>query len=198
MRDEINKYLKRAGADGNIYQRMAATVLSRDKNWVRWKMESCPSIIRDAVSAAQYLDAMQGARRATANRRIKANPTGTLNLNFLSEAGNVTGLDSLKDPARFSSPSIDDLVKGIGMDELDMEMAAGEELEILKARKDNKTWRAVRAATRSCLAKLEGIKPGESLQDIFKPGGSSSPRDDAQEDEIPGLVEANTPAVEIA
>ena len=96
-RTKITNYLKKA-PDGQFYTRMVDTVLSRDKNWVRWKMEKCPSIVADAIPAEDYLVAKSNARQATTNRRLKAKPMGAIDLTFLSEAGN--GLDRLKNPAR--------------------------------------------------------------------------------------------------
>lgn len=98
-RDGIADYL-RAGPDGSFYYRMVNTVLSRDKNWVRWKLESCPSIVSDAVPLEQTLEAKTSARQATTNRRMRVKPVGAIDLTFLSEVDNVKSLDSLKDPSR--------------------------------------------------------------------------------------------------
>lgn len=79
---------------------MVDTVLSRDKNWVRWKAENCPPIERPPVSAGEYLDARKGAQKASASKRLRSLPLGSLDISFLSDAENLNGLERLKDPDR--------------------------------------------------------------------------------------------------
>ncbi|KAF2500338.1 hypothetical protein BU16DRAFT_614112 [Lophium mytilinum] len=98
IKNTIANYLQDA-PDGKFYYRMVDTVLSRDKNWVRWKMESCPPIIRDRVSTKDSQDAKSGARRAYASKRIKVNAMG-LDLTFLSDTDGSSGLERLKDGER--------------------------------------------------------------------------------------------------
>lgn len=98
-RGAIATYLQ-AGPDGSYYYRMVETVLARDKNWVRWKLESCPSIVRDAVTPQENKDAQAGAKQATANRRMKARPAGAIDVSFLAETDYDKGLERLKDPTR--------------------------------------------------------------------------------------------------
>jgi THO complex subunit 1 len=80
---------------------MVDTVLSRDKNWVRWKIENCPPIERPAVSVENYLDARENAVKVYASKRMKANPTRSINLKFLSDAEGVASLERLKEPDRY-------------------------------------------------------------------------------------------------
>lgn len=80
---------------------MVDTVLSRDKNWVRWKLESCPPIVRDAVTPEENSQAKSGARQATVNRRLKPKPMGAIDVTFLAEVDNAKGLEGLKDPSRY-------------------------------------------------------------------------------------------------
>lgn len=79
---------------------MVDTVLSRDKNWVRWKVENCPPIERPAVSVEDYLDARENATKVFASKRLRPSPMGSLDLKFLSDAENGDSLERLKDPDR--------------------------------------------------------------------------------------------------
>lgn len=79
---------------------MVDTVLSRDKNWVRWKAEGCPPIERPPVSVADYLKARENATRIYANKRLRSSPMGSLDLKFLSEGESSAGLEKLKEPER--------------------------------------------------------------------------------------------------
>jgi len=99
MRNAIATYLKEQ-PDGHIYYRMVDTVLSRDKNWARWKMEGCPEIKRAPVPTQDFLDARAGANRKSASKRLRATPVGSVDLTFLSDADNDQGLEVLKDPSR--------------------------------------------------------------------------------------------------
>ena len=99
MRSDVATYLQQ-GPEGKFYYRMVDTVLSRDKNWTQWKAESCPDIQRQSVSAEEFVEARKGAQKACASKRLKANPLGSVNLNFLSESGTGDGLKKLMDPER--------------------------------------------------------------------------------------------------
>lgn len=100
-RSTIETYLQDA-PDGKFYYRMVNTVLARDKNWVRWKMQSCPSIVQPALTTDEHAEATSSLRRHTADRRVKAKPMGAIQVDFLTEsAGDATlALAELKDPAR--------------------------------------------------------------------------------------------------
>jgi THO complex subunit 1 len=99
MRNSIATYLQ-DGPEGKFYYRMVDTVLSRDKNWVHWKAESCPPIERQPVSAEDFAEAKKGAQKACTNKRLRPMPMGSLDLKFLSDGGDTDGLEKLKDPAR--------------------------------------------------------------------------------------------------
>lgn len=140
---------------------MVNTVLARDKNWIWWKIQRCPSIVRDAVSAQNYEAAKEAVRQSTANKRIKTRPVGSMDLTFLAEAHHTCGLDSLKDARRYKLPSKDELVSQLATEELDLDFATDAEKEEIKARMDGISWRLVRTASRTALAKFDafGHKP---------------------------------------
>lgn len=154
--------------DGRFYDRMVETVLARDKNWVRWKVESCPSIVRDAVSTEQELEARRGAKQHTRPRKIPEKPMGAMDWSFLVETDGG-GLEALKDPSRFGAPSMDDLLKGIEVDKLDMDFAMNDaETARFTNMIGNKSWRVVREARVHKLGMLDGFEPGKELKDVFK------------------------------
>ncbi|KAF2153803.1 hypothetical protein K461DRAFT_292513 [Myriangium duriaei CBS 260.36] len=191
IRSKITSYLQQ-GPDGSFYYRMVNTVLARDKNWIWWKIQRCPPIVAEAVKADEYLSAREGAIRATATRRMRAKPMGAMDLTFLSEAGSARGLQSLKDPARFQTPSIDQLIEQVSREELDLDFADGEEKEAIQSKIDSLSWRAIRAGSRTCLAKLDKLEPGKRLQEVL---AQEKP---AQEVEGSGAVEGKTPEVQVA
>lgn len=94
MKKSIERYL-RDGPDGAQYSRMVDTVLTREKNWVRWKANGCPIISKDAVPSADYKKSKDQTKRLSTNKRMDAVPMGTLNLQFLSDSDREQTLDSL-------------------------------------------------------------------------------------------------------
>lgn len=90
------EYLQQ-GADGKFYYRMVDTVLSRDKNWVRWKIENCPPIERPPLAADDYANACEAATKEFADRKL----TSSSDLKFLAEGANMDNLEPLKDRKRY-------------------------------------------------------------------------------------------------
>ena len=96
-RKGIEEYLQQ-GTGGKFYYRMVDTVLSRDKNWIRWKAEGCPPIERPPVSVTDYLEARERATKIYSNKRLRSSPMGALDLKFLSDDD---ALERLKEPERW-------------------------------------------------------------------------------------------------
>lgn len=168
IKNSIANYLQE-GPDGKFYYRMVDTVLSRDKNWVRWKMENCQPIIRDRVSTADFLEAKSGAQKAYSSRKVRSTLAG-LDLRFLSDSESASGLERLKDLDRYVVPSAESFAEAVAGIELDMDMAVAEqEKENLGEAKTSKTWRALRIASRDKLSLFDRIEDGKSLERLFQP-----------------------------
>lgn len=99
MKSDIAAYLQQ-GPEGKFYYRMIDTVLTRDKNWTHWKAEGCLPIERTSVPAEDFSEAQKGAQRAYTNKRLRSTPMGSLDLNFLSDAGSEDGFRQLARPER--------------------------------------------------------------------------------------------------
>lgn len=103
---EIADYLQE-GPDGKFYYRMVDTVLSRDRNWVRWKMEHCQPFTRDRVATQDYLVAKSGAQR-TVQTKKPMKPMGIPStLGFLYNNEAERGLAQLRQPERYVLLSTD-------------------------------------------------------------------------------------------
>ncbi|KAI4202114.1 MAG: hypothetical protein LQ350_002781 [Teloschistes chrysophthalmus] len=172
MRTEIATYLQQ-GQEGKFYYRMVDTVLSRDKNWVHWKAEGCPLIRQPPISAPSFLESQRGALKASASRRIRPSPLGSLDLAFLSntgEEGQAMGLEKLKERERYELPRVEDFKGPILEDEFDWEMAREEkEKEEVAVRKASKMWRALRIASKSKLNLFDKIEEGGNLAVFWNP-----------------------------
>lgn len=168
MKRSIAEYLKQ-GFEGAFFYRMVETVLSRDKNWVRWKIENCPSIARPPISPEEYVAAKSSARKATINKRLRPNPLGSLDLKFLAESEGRSGLQRLKDPSRYQVPSIRSFKSKIDLDDMDIEMARDEESKnaAIEA-KASKSWRALRIASSTKLVAFDKIERADKIDEIFQ------------------------------
>ncbi|RDW89589.1 hypothetical protein BP6252_01621 [Coleophoma cylindrospora] len=168
MKKSIADYLKQ-GLEGPFFYRMVETVLSRDKNWVRWKIENCPSIAKPAVTPAEYLESKKSAKKTTTNKRIRPHPLGSLDLKFLAENDAQGGLERLKDPSRYRLPSIKSFQSKIDLDDMDIEMARDDESKnaAIEA-KASKAWRALRIASRTKLVAFDKIERADKIDIIFQ------------------------------
>lgn len=175
---------------------MVDTVLSRDKNWVRWKAEGCPLIERPAVSVSEYLGAREQATKAYANKRLRPSPLGSLDMKFLSEGEALASLDRLKEPGRFSVPAPDSLQMGIMDDEMDVDMAnSKEDKDNALQSKASKTWRILRLSSRSKLAAFDKIDDGKNLKALFE---TPAPQEAPQPSEKPSATTAGQAPSEVA
>lgn len=168
MKRSVAEYL-RQGFEGPFFYRMVETVLSRDKNWVRWKVENCPSIARPPISPEEYVAAKTSARKATTNKRLRPNPLGSLDLKFLAENEGRSGLERLKDPSRYRVPSVKSFQSGIEFDNMDIDMAKDAESKNAAIEKRaSKSWRALRIASATKLVAFDKIESADKIDEIFQ------------------------------
>jgi THO complex subunit 1 len=164
----IASYLQQGSSnEGKFYYRMVDTVLSRDKNWVRWKAENCPPIDRPSVDVQQYLDAREALEKLCIKKPLPT-PPGASDLEFLSE---IAPIESLKDPSRYTVPTMRKFYEDIVKIELDQDFADDEEKRELEESKERTLWRALRASQHrfTMCEKIEnGKKPRALLGDDVK------------------------------
>lgn len=168
MKARITSYIQ-AEHDGFFFFRVLESVISRDKGWVRWKIESCPPIKKDPVTPNDFNEAKASARRMATNKRLRAVPMGSISLDFLKEEDTETAMEKLKDPERWKLPDLATFKDKIASDDLDFDFARSdkEKSEILDA-KASKTWRALRIARRSKLAVFDKIDDWQKIDIIFQ------------------------------
>ena len=187
-RHEIATYLQE-GPEGKFYYRMVDTVLSRDKNWVHWKAEGCPPIARNPVSADDFAEAEKSAQKACTNKRIRPTAMGALDLTFLSQNRDGSGMETLKDPARYKAPSIETFKAPIAEDQSNVKMAKNEEeKQLALGARASKLWRTLRIASRSRLNVFDRIDDGANLKPLFEPEAEDH-KDKTESHGIDGDVE---------
>ncbi|KAK4495735.1 hypothetical protein PRZ48_013003 [Zasmidium cellare] len=179
-RTTITSYLGLTN-EGRQYCRMVETVLARDKNWVRWKVESCPSIVRGPVSTEQELEARKGARDATRPRPMPDEPRSSINLSFLDERKTSGGLDALKDPKRYTAPTIEELASQVAKDKLDLDFPDdADDKARLENQIESAKWRALRQARAQNLSLLDKVDTTKDLEEMMKEPTPAAPQAEAE------------------
>lgn len=178
MKAIITEYLKSA-PDGQFFLRMVETILSRDKNWVRWKIENCPLIERPPISAKDWATAMGDAKSRNTSKRIRPNAMQPLSLDFLQDGDDEQAMEELKDPKRHKLPEVKSFKRGIQEAdlEIDMPMSNASLREAVES-KASKTWRALRIASRTKLALFDKIDSYEDISILFE---DEQPKEEPQE-----------------
>ncbi|KAH0490158.1 hypothetical protein TgHK011_001639 [Trichoderma gracile] len=191
MKKVISDYLKQ-GSDGPYFFRMVETVLARDKNWVFWKMASCPPIKRDPVSAASFVEAKEAAQKMATSKRLRPNPLNAVPLDFLATNGDEgEAMEQLKDPERHRLPELEVFKAKIADDDFEIDMpTSGQTKAAAVAAKASKSWRALRIASRFKLASFDKIDDPKNISIIFEdePEGDEGEADaepTANEEDMP-------------
>jgi THO complex subunit 1 len=186
MKERIVDYLKQ-GAEGPYFNRMVETVLSRDKNWVRWKIENCPPIELAPISAEMFVEARGAAGKLAATKRLRATPLGSLSLDFLGGEDEDSAMEKLKDSERYSLPELSSLRRGIADDDFEIEMPTNDETKAGAVEgKASKTWRALRIAARSKLAAFDKVDDDDKIDAIFEENTALEETDEVDEDDTNG------------
>ena len=188
MKRSIADYL-RQGFEGPYFYRMVETVLSRDKNWARWKAENCPSISLPPVSPELFLEAKNVVKKNTTNKRLRPTPLGSLNLDFLDDTDPDAAWESLRERGRNMAPDLNSFKRMIADDDFEIEMPTNNQTKAAAIDgKASKSWRALRIAAQSKLAAFDKIDDPEDIGVIFE----DLVDDEDDEDEV--ADEADFPA----
>ena len=160
IKASIASYLQQGSSnEGKFYYRMVDTVLSRDKNWVRWKAENCPPIDRPSVDVQQHLEALKALEKLCIKQPLPT-PPGADDLEFLSETASI---ENLKDPSRYTLPTMQKFYEDIVKIELDEDFATGTEVSALGEAKQRTLWRALRASQHR-FTLCEKIQNGKNMR----------------------------------
>ncbi|KAK4200562.1 THO complex subunit 1 transcription elongation factor-domain-containing protein [Triangularia verruculosa] len=167
-KESIKSYLK-LGPEGPHFCRLVETVLSRDKNWVRWKVENCPPIELPQLSPETFVAARTTVGKLATTKRLRSTPMGSLNLDFLDDDAEERALEKLKDRNRFKVPSLESYKRAIADDDFEIEMPTNNETKAAAIEgKASKTWRALRMASKSKLALFDKIEDDDKIDVIFE------------------------------
>ncbi|KAI1816071.1 THO complex subunit 1 transcription elongation factor-domain-containing protein [Poronia punctata] len=187
MKDRITSYIT-ADLDGFFFLRAVESVISRDKGWVRWKVENCPPIERPSVTPAEFNEAKANAKRLATSRRPKAG-LNSLSLAFMDEKDSPRALEELKDPAKWKLPDLSEFKDKLAANELDLDFAKNEKekTQLLEARA-SLTWRALRIARRTKLSTFDKIEDWKKTDAIFQ----ELDAEETRQEEVTGQRPENT------
>ena len=147
---------------------MIESVLSRDKNWIRWKIEGCHTIAIDGIKPDEFIKVKTNAHKAALNKRLRPTPLGSLDLKFLSENNAQAGLERLKDPSRYEVPSVKSFKSKMELDDMDIEMAMNDDdKNAAMESKASKSWRALRIASATNLVAFDKIERSDKIDEVF-------------------------------
>lgn len=167
MKKSVEDCLKQ-GNDGPQFHRMIETVLARDKNWARWKAESCFPIELAPVSAATFASAQLQLHRSMTQKKARRVPLGSVSLDFLNDEGEQKELDKFKAPDRYQLPELDVFRRKIADDDFEIEMPTNEESKAAAIEaKASKTWRALRIAAKTKLSLFDKVSESDNIDAIF-------------------------------
>ncbi|KAL2132487.1 hypothetical protein VTI74DRAFT_3730 [Chaetomium olivicolor] len=191
MTDAIVDYLKQ-GVEGPYFNRMVETVLARDKNWVRWKIENCPSIELPPLSPETFVESRATATKLATTKRLRPTPMGSLSLDFLGDENETSAMEKLKNPERYALPELSSLRRGIADDDFEIEMPTSDETKARAVEgKASKSWRALRIASKSKLVVFDRIEDDDKIDVIFE----EKPAEEAEAGEGQGEGEVSGEAV---
>lgn len=181
MKKKIADYLK-LGPEGPYFYRMVETVLSRDKNWVHWKVEGCPPIEMDPVPPQTFLDAKIAAGKLATAKKMRDAPMGSMNWDFLQDEDPDEAWKKLEDPKRYQQPDLKTLQRKLEDAKFDIEMARDpkEKQRAIEA-KNSLTWVALRVASRSRLARFDEIESDDNIDVIFEDRPKEAEPQEAQD-----------------
>ena len=189
MKNSISNYL-RLGMEGPYFLRMVETVLSRDKNWVRWKVENCPPISQPSVNPKEFADARSTVRANTTNKRLK-NPMGAVRLGFLEQGQAADAMERLQDKTRYDLPDLAKFKGLIADADFDIEMAANNQARAAAVEsKASRAWRSLRIGARKKLLAFDLIDDPDKIDAIFEENYDA----EDGEDDSPVAPEADMPS----
>ncbi|KAG9255173.1 THO complex subunit 1 transcription elongation factor-domain-containing protein [Emericellopsis atlantica] len=168
-KDKIAEYMRK-DVPGKAFYRVIETVLARDKNWVYWKMASCPPIKRDPIDPKVWAEAQASALRVTTSKRLRPVPMNAVPMEFLKPKAPGQALKELEDPKRYRLPDLDSFKAKINDSDFDIQMAkTPAEKARAQERKASQSWRAMRIARGFKLAAFDKIDNPDDISAIFEP-----------------------------
>lgn len=181
MKKTIGDYIRQSHpTEGPYFLRMVESVLVRDKNWIRWKVEGCLPIERPQVSPQEFNEAKAVARKMATNKRPYS-AMGSFSLDFLTEDGDGDVMKKFRSKERCEAPDLMSYRRKIADDDFEIEMPTNNQTRATAVEgKASKSWRALRIASQYKLSSLDKIDNPDKIDVVFEEEPAEDP-EEAQE-----------------
>jgi THO complex subunit 1 len=181
MKKTIGDYIRQGHPiEGPYFLRMVESVLVRDKNWIRWKVENCTPIERPRVSPQQFNEAKAVARKMATNKRPFA-AMGALSLEFLTEDGDGDVMKKFRSEERCEAPDLMAYRRKIADEDFEIEMPTNNQTKAAAVEaKASKSWRALRIASQYKLSSFDKIDNPDKIDAVFEEEPAEKPDEDQQ------------------
>ncbi|KAF3939762.1 hypothetical protein ABW19_dt0209503 [Dactylella cylindrospora] len=149
-KDIVGALNHKSGMDGLLFSRTVDSVLSREKNWVKWKADNCVSFEVPPVNVEETAaSATTGGENSQIPRNVERGMGApALSRVWFDSVSDADAMDSLKDTQRIGLPEYREFNNAIEGYILDKDFATDQEKEDLDDSIANKSWRALRIASR--------------------------------------------------
>lgn len=193
MKHAISDYLK-SGSDGAYFYRMVETVLSRDKNWVRWKIENCPSIELPPLKPETFVAAKSSSSKLATTKKLRPTPMGSLSLDFLDDGHEDSAIEKLKSRDRSDFPELKSFKRKIADHDFEIDMPSSNESKAAAVEgKASQTWLALRMGSGLKLAEFDKIDDDDKIDYLFEDHPQPEDEDTQADGEANGAGNAIIP-----
>jgi len=181
MKKTIGDYIRQSHPiEGPYFLRMVESVLVRDKNWARWKLESCQPIERPGVSPQEFNEAKAVARKMATNKRPYS-ALGALSLDFLTDDGDGDVMEKFRSRERCERPDLMSYRRKIADDDFEIEMPTNNQTKAAAIEgKASKSWRALRLASQYKLTSFDKIDNQDKIDAVFEEVPAEEPEEAQQ------------------
>ncbi|KAK6543256.1 hypothetical protein TWF694_000018 [Orbilia ellipsospora] len=169
-KDIVNALNYKSGMDGLLFSRTVDSVLTREKNWIKWKAENCLSFEMDTVSIDNVLvSKIAGDENTKVSNKLECEmgAPALSNVWFESESGMPAMID-LTQVQRTALPDYKVYNQAIELSILDKDFATtNQEREEIEESISNKSWRALRVASRDRFHFFKNLDEDLSIKSLL-------------------------------
>ncbi|KAK6532208.1 hypothetical protein TWF281_006402 [Arthrobotrys megalospora] len=167
-KDVVNALNYKSGMDGLLFSRTVDSVLTREKNWVKWKAENCVSFEMEPASSENVTVSKSAGHEATTlvNSLGKVMGAPALTRVWFDGSLDVTAIRS--NTERIKLPAYRSYNKAIEGYHLDKDFAFTEqEKEEIDESISNVTWRSLRIASRDRFQLFKSLDDDLSVKSLM-------------------------------
>ncbi|KAK6357810.1 hypothetical protein TWF730_007169 [Orbilia blumenaviensis] len=167
-KDVVNALNYKSGMDGLLFSRTVDSVLTREKNWVKWKAENCVSFEMEPASIKHVAVSKSAGNNATTLTSSLGKVMGAPALTRVWFDGSLDVTTIRLNTDRIDLPAYRSYTKSIEGYHLDKDFAFTEqEKEDIEESISNVTWRALRIASRDRFQLFKSLDDDLSVKSLI-------------------------------